>query len=43
MACYYMTFTLIEGKKPLGRPKRRTMDITKLICCKWDEAMEWIH
>ena len=31
-----------EGKRPLGRPKRRWGIILKWVVRKWDADMEWI-
>jgi len=31
-----------EGKRPLGRPKRRRGKILKWIFRKWDADMNWI-
>jgi len=31
-----------EGKRPLGRPRRRWGEILKLIFKKWDEGIDWI-
>ena len=31
-----------EGKRPLGRPKRRCGIILKWVVRKWDADMEWI-
>ena len=30
-----------EGKKPLGRPRRRWQDKLKCIFKKWDGGMDW--
>jgi hypothetical protein len=31
-----------EGKRPLGRPKRRWEDILRWIFRKWNGGMDWI-
>jgi len=31
-----------EGRRPLGRPKRRWEDNIKWIFKKWDGGMDWI-
>jgi hypothetical protein len=32
-----------EGRRPLGRPRRRWDEILKWIFKKWDGGMDWIE
>jgi hypothetical protein len=32
-----------EGRRPLGRPRRRWKDNIKWILKKWDRVMDWIE
>jgi hypothetical protein len=40
--CYRISVGRSEGKRPLGRPRRRCRILLKCIFTKWDGSIDWI-